>query len=222
MYGLMTQDGSRCPIARPVTIIGREEGDILLAHDDLVSRQHAKVERRGDTLVLTDLGSTNGTFVNGIRLPAPHTLQPGDVIRIGGNTLTVYAEGGRPTRAMREPPAMAVPAPPGATSARPAPVYSVPGGYARPPKDRSIAIILELLPGFFAFLGIGWIYAGETTTGVVVLVLDLVCNVVFAVIGAVTLGISLCLTVPLQLVAIALSTYLLYQHTKKRPDLFGP
>jgi len=222
MFKLIAQDGTEYPITRPVTTIGREGCDILLLQDDLVSRRHARVEQQEDALVLVDLDSTNGTFVNGIRLQAPYTLRSGDVIQIGGSTLTVYAEEGRPTRAMREPPPMAAPAPPAQPYAQPAPVYSAPAGYAKPPKDRSIAIILELLPGFFAFLGIGWIYAGETTTGVIVLVADFVCNIIFALIGAATAGITFCLTVPLQLAAIGLSTYLLYQHTKKRPDLFGP
>lgn len=222
MFKLIVQGGSEHPITRPVTTIGREGCDILLLQDDLVSRRHAKIERQGDTLVLTDLDSTNGTFVNGVRLQGPRTLRPGDIIQVGGSTLTVYAGEERPTRLMSEPPPMAAPAPPGPAYAPPAPVYSAPAGYVRPPKDRSIAIILELLPGFFAFLGIGWIYAGQTTTGVIVLVADLVCNVIFAIIGAATLGIAFCLTVPLQLAAIAVSTYLLYQYTKKRPDLFGP
>ncbi len=231
MFTLIAQDGTEYPITRPETIIGREECDILLLQDDQVSRRHAQAEQRGDMLVLTDLGSTNGTFVNGVRLQGPHTLQPGDVVQMGNTALTVYAEGACPepaegetgaTRLMSEPPPMAAPAPPSSAYASPAPVYSAPAGYAKPRKDRSIAIILELLPGFFAFLGIGWIYAGETTTGVIVLVADFVCNVIFAFIGAATIGISFCFTVPLQLAAIALSTYLLYQHTKKRPDLFGP
>ena len=223
MFMLITQDGTQYPITRPATTIGREECDILLLQDDQVSRQHAKVEQRGNVLVLIDLDSTNGTYVNGVRLQAPYTLQPGDVIQIGGSALTVYAEGeGRATRAMSEPPPMATPAPPGPVYASPVPVHSAPVGYAKPPKDRSIAIILELLPGFFALLGIGWIYAGETTTGIIVLVADFVCNIIFAIIGAATIGISFCLTIPLQLAAIALSTYLLHQHTKKRPDIFGP
>ena len=111
MFMLITQDGTQYPITRPATTIGREECDIFLLEDDLVSRQHAKVEQRGDALVLIDLDSTNGTYVNGVRLQAPYTLQPGDAIQIGGSTLTVYAEGeGRVTRAMSEPPPMVAPA----------------------------------------------------------------------------------------------------------------
>ncbi len=221
MFKLIAQDGTEYPLTRPVTTIGREESDILLLQDDLVSRRHAKVEQQGDVLVLVDLDSTNGTFVNGVRLQAPHTLRPGDVVQIGSSSLTVHAEGEKVTRVMREPPPMAAPTPP-PQAYQPVPVYAAPASYARPPKDRSIAIILELLPGFFAFLGIGWIYAGQTTTGVIILVTDLAFNCIFAILGTATAGITFCFTVPLQLAAIGLSTYLLYQHTRQRPDLFGP
>ena len=221
MLKLIAQDGTEYPLTRPVTTIGREGSDILLLQDDLVSRRHAKVEQQGDALVLVDLDSTNGTFVNGARLQAPHTLRSGDVIQIGSSSLTVRAEEEKATRVMREPPPRAAPAPlPQAH--QPAPLYAAPASYARPPKDRSIAIILELLPGFFAFLGIGWIYAGQMTTGVIILVTDMAFNCIFAVIGTATAGITFCFTVPLQLVAIGLSTYLLYQHTKNQPDIFGP
>jgi pSer/pThr/pTyr-binding forkhead associated (FHA) protein len=46
MFMLMAQNGTEYSIAHPMTLIGREECDILLLHDDLVSRQHAKLERR--------------------------------------------------------------------------------------------------------------------------------------------------------------------------------
>ena len=51
--------------------IGREGCDITLADPD-VSRRHARVTPRGDTVVVEDLGSTNGTFVNGERIAGAH------------------------------------------------------------------------------------------------------------------------------------------------------
>lgn len=50
-----------------------------------VSRLHASLEMRNDTLLICDLGSSNGTFVNNIRLPAhqPHLLRDGDEVRFG-------------------------------------------------------------------------------------------------------------------------------------------
>jgi FHA domain len=68
--------------------VGRDPGSGLsLVSDDYVSTHHARVEPRPDGVWIEDLGSTNGTFVNGDRLTKPHLLRPGDVIRIGQTDL---------------------------------------------------------------------------------------------------------------------------------------
>jgi hypothetical protein len=67
----------------PLTL-GRAAGNTIVVPDPLVSRRHAAIERADDgTLVLRDLGSTGGTFVNGARLDATHPLRPGDLIGLG-------------------------------------------------------------------------------------------------------------------------------------------
>lgn len=63
-------------------VVGREEGVGLLLMDDGVSRQHARLTMVGDAVLLTDLGSRNGTFVNGSKV-AEHRLADGDKIQIG-------------------------------------------------------------------------------------------------------------------------------------------
>ncbi|MFC7245647.1 FHA domain-containing protein [Catellatospora aurea] len=69
--------------ALPVTF-GRDAGVAAVKLDDSsVSRRHAQLEMIGDYLVLTDLGSTNGTYVNDQRLTRRQALVPGDRIRIG-------------------------------------------------------------------------------------------------------------------------------------------
>lgn len=65
----------------PQATVGRAGNDIVLDNPQ-VSRHHAVVERAGGGHVLRDLGSTNGTFVNGRRI-AERTLAPGDIIQIG-------------------------------------------------------------------------------------------------------------------------------------------
>ena len=45
-------------------LVGREEGGVRIT-DDRVSRRHARLERRGESVIITDLGSSNGTLVNG-------------------------------------------------------------------------------------------------------------------------------------------------------------
>ncbi len=67
--------------------IGRSvENDIVL-EGGRVSRRHAKLQRAGDDYTVVDLGSHNGTFVNGLRLQQPAVLKPGDEIGVGPHVL---------------------------------------------------------------------------------------------------------------------------------------
>jgi pSer/pThr/pTyr-binding forkhead associated (FHA) protein len=63
-------------------IIGRQNADLLL-DDPQVSRRHAVVRAVDGELEIEDLGSANGTFVNGARVDSPHRLSAGDEIAIG-------------------------------------------------------------------------------------------------------------------------------------------
>ena len=68
--------------------IGRgPQNDVALEGDEFASARHVRVEPRGDGVWVQDLGSTNGTFVNGIRIEQPHRLEPGDVLRVGETEL---------------------------------------------------------------------------------------------------------------------------------------
>jgi pSer/pThr/pTyr-binding forkhead associated (FHA) protein len=75
--------GKTFPIEGDVLTIGREAGNGVTINDAEVSRKHSKLTRQGNVYVIEDMGSTNGTFVNGQRLTAPHVLQPGQVISFG-------------------------------------------------------------------------------------------------------------------------------------------
>jgi pSer/pThr/pTyr-binding forkhead associated (FHA) protein len=68
-------------------VVGRVSDVDLLLIDEKVSRKHAKISTRGGKIVIQDLGSRNGTFVNGQRLTAPVDLRMGDEIVIGSSTL---------------------------------------------------------------------------------------------------------------------------------------
>jgi len=69
------------------TIVGRDHGNgIGLGEDEFASAQHARIEPRSDGVWVEDLGSTNGTFVNGERVTADR-LAPGDVLRVGETEL---------------------------------------------------------------------------------------------------------------------------------------
>jgi len=71
----------------PLTVGRGEQNDVELRGDDFASAEHARFEPRRDGVWLTDVGSTNGTFVNGTRLERPRRLTAGDVIRIGNTDL---------------------------------------------------------------------------------------------------------------------------------------
>lgn len=110
-----------------VQVIGRDLSAAIVIDSPGVSRRHAQISPQGDAYVLQDLGSANGTFVNDRRLSAPHTLSPGDRIRLGQSVELVYeaprhvpatmVEAGPPpgievTVGERPPQAAAPPAPP--------------------------------------------------------------------------------------------------------------
>jgi pSer/pThr/pTyr-binding forkhead associated (FHA) protein len=69
-------------------VIGRQDADLVL-EDPEVSRRHAVLRRSGESVVIEDLDSTNGTFVEGERIRKPITVGPGDEVRVGRTTLEI-------------------------------------------------------------------------------------------------------------------------------------
>jgi hypothetical protein len=68
--------------------VGRgTDNDLSIDGDEFASSHHARFEPRRDGVYVEDVGSTNGTFVNGIRLTRERRLAPGDVVRIGETDL---------------------------------------------------------------------------------------------------------------------------------------
>ena len=83
------QHGSTIEVAAS-TVVGRDAASgIRLDRDEFASARHARIEPRQDGVWVNDLGSTNGTYVNGARLKAARLLRPGDVVRIGETELEV-------------------------------------------------------------------------------------------------------------------------------------
>jgi pSer/pThr/pTyr-binding forkhead associated (FHA) protein len=75
--------GKIFPMEGDVLTIGREAGNAIIINDAEVSRKHTQFVFQGGKYIVTDLGSTNGTFVNGQRLTGQHVLQPGEIISLG-------------------------------------------------------------------------------------------------------------------------------------------
>jgi two-component system, NtrC family, response regulator AtoC len=87
---LVVQIGGAEPSSRVVDLVdggevtfGRSRGAIVSVKDDDVSRLHARVKRTGDAIEVEDLGSRNGTWVNGERITAPRRLAAGDELKMG-------------------------------------------------------------------------------------------------------------------------------------------
>ena len=106
--------------------IGRENADLTLP-DDQVSRRHATVRKTAQGLEIEDLGSTNGTWVNGRHLTAPTQLAAGDEIRVGATALGVELATPMP---VAQPAAQPAPYAAPVATAAPQPVAH---GYAAPP-----------------------------------------------------------------------------------------
>jgi serine/threonine protein kinase len=91
-------------------LIGRqEEGEGTLGQDAEISRHHARIARSGGAFAVEDLGSTNGTFLNGRRISGREILSPGDRIQVGATTLVVQVsvpsagEAGAPPESISSP-----------------------------------------------------------------------------------------------------------------------
>ena len=83
-----TAPGTMVPVgAEPFTIGRGEAGMGMLDGDPKLSRSHARISKVDGRVVVEDLGSTNGTFVNGTRIAAPTVLRPGDALYLGTTSL---------------------------------------------------------------------------------------------------------------------------------------
>lgn len=87
---LVSGDGRQYAITMGSTTIGRGEQAQIRLPDVGISRVHVRVDFDGGQVIVTDLGSTNGTLVNGQRI-STIALQPGDMIQLGTTSLTLQA-----------------------------------------------------------------------------------------------------------------------------------
>jgi len=134
-------------LAKSEMFIGRDTTNDIVVNDSEISRKHARLIMQAGGYVLEDLGSTNGTFVNGQRLMGPHVLRAGETVMLGEN-VSLAVEAGydadatvaampmqRPTYAPPEPAVRSTytPAPPPAEMpSQPAYAGQIPSGPAEP------------------------------------------------------------------------------------------
>lgn len=104
----------------------------------------------------------------------------------------------------------------------PYPSPSVPYYVTTQGKDRSTAMILEILPGMFGFLGIGWIYSGVTSKGVLILIGFLIWEIFAGFFTALTGGIAVICWLPVNIVCIFFSATYLNKYAKAHLEIFKP
>ena len=82
------EQGTRFELnAKAITVGRAASNDIRLVNDEFASGTHARIEPRRDGVWVEDIGSTNGTYVNGTRLSRAQRLTSGDVVRVGETDL---------------------------------------------------------------------------------------------------------------------------------------
>jgi pSer/pThr/pTyr-binding forkhead associated (FHA) protein len=130
--------GQRVALSGPIEI-GREAGAGLLLSDELVSRRHARLTPVQGGVTVEDLGSRNGTFINGDELHAPAMATAGDQILVGVSVLQV-----RTADQIRERPSAVLPVPPALATPQRNPDYLPPQietpGTGPPPAKSEVAV----------------------------------------------------------------------------------
>ena len=87
-HSAVVEEGTEYSLDSAAVTIGRaDQNDVAIDGDEFASARHARVEPRRDGVWVHDLGSTNGTFVNGVRIDRPRKLVNGDVVRAGETEL---------------------------------------------------------------------------------------------------------------------------------------
>jgi len=89
---LLIYGGRRLVVGPRGATLGRSRDCDIVVDDANVSRQHAELRPRGGGWVLSDLGSTNGTRLNGRSIQTPEVVRPGDEIELGASLITFELE----------------------------------------------------------------------------------------------------------------------------------
>lgn len=159
--------GVTFPLEGDQLIIGRDSSNSVTINDAEISRKHSRLSFQGGKYVLEDLGSTNGTFVNGQRLTGQVVLKPGDVVSLGEQIVLMYdvinTDPGATIASPRQSVRVAPPPVQSATPPLPVPPYSpAPGDFGEPAKKTNLVPI---------FVGVG-IFLFICLCGAVLLIVD--------------------------------------------------
>ena len=137
--------GTLIEVEEELTIGRLVEGEGSLANDIEISREHARIAHESaGSFLIEDLGSTNGTFVNGRRLDRPVTLETGDRIELGASALVVQVSSVQPTPPSSD--TMAQPPGDGPPEPEPEPVAEPEDAAAAPGAPAPFALRIEVDP----------------------------------------------------------------------------
>lgn len=108
------------------TTIGRDLSNDIVINDSEASRRHSRIFMQGGNYIIEDLGSTNGTSVNGQRLMGPYVLRPGELIMLGESISLLFEMVQSPDEnaTVVSPRRAAAPPPPPPVTSQPAPSYA--------------------------------------------------------------------------------------------------
>ena len=143
--------GAVIPLEGDQLVIGRDASNSIPINDAEVSRKHARLTFQGGKYVLEDLGSTNGTFVNGQRLVSAAVLKSGDVVSLGEQIVLMYeglsSDAGATMIGRKAPRPAPAPAPAPMPAAAPQVSYSTPppsSPGAGPAPSRNLPIFIGI------------------------------------------------------------------------------
>ena len=149
--------GVTFPLEGDQLIIGRDASNSITINDAEISRKHSRLSFQGGKYVLEDLGSTNGTFVNGQRLAGPVVLKPGDVVSLGEQIVLMYdainidtgatIATSRKSARVEPPPAYSAQPQPAPVQQPAAPVYTPAPAYSGPPAVKKTNMLPFLIGG---------------------------------------------------------------------------
>jgi predicted component of type VI protein secretion system len=138
-YKLILQTGPEAgkefTLEKAEVFMGRDTNNDIMINDPEISRRHARLIREGDDYLYEDLGSTNGTFIQGQRLAAPTLLKHGMILTIGERVMISYMiamSDPFATVAVSRPAATAVPQQASAVPEPPKPPLQVPPAQTPP------------------------------------------------------------------------------------------
>ena len=148
--------GAVFPLEGDQIMVGRDSSNGVAINDAEMSRRHARLTFQGGKYVIEDVGSTNGSFVNGQRLAGPYVLKPGDVVSFGEQIVLMYdaanMDPGATMASQRKPSNAPPPAPMAAPPPAQAYAGQVASGPAEPGAKTSSPLPIVLIVGVVLFV----------------------------------------------------------------------